>query len=154
MTTLLIMHNAQHDLMWLWECGFKYDGDIYDTMLAEYILLRGQKEPLSLDACAERRGLEYRKMTHLRNTFKEGYNTNEIPLDELSFYLRVTSTQLVSCTSVIEEATPDSSCASLHNSQRHYLPHLYHPHPNVHVRNQGGSTSPPRCTTKVRARES
>ena len=21
MTTLLIMHNAQHDLMWLWECG-------------------------------------------------------------------------------------------------------------------------------------
>ena len=20
-TTLLIMHNAQHDLMWLWECG-------------------------------------------------------------------------------------------------------------------------------------
>ena len=27
-TTLLIMHNAQHDLMWLWECGFTYDGDI------------------------------------------------------------------------------------------------------------------------------
>ena len=35
MTTLLIMHNAQHDLMWLWECGFRYDGAIYDTMLAE-----------------------------------------------------------------------------------------------------------------------
>ena len=33
-TTLMIMHNAQHDLMWLWECGFKYDGNIYDTMLA------------------------------------------------------------------------------------------------------------------------
>mgnify|MGYP003667282749 CR=1 FL=1 len=46
MTTLLIMHNAQHDLMWLWECGFKYSGDIYDTMLAEYLLLRGQKQPL------------------------------------------------------------------------------------------------------------
>ncbi len=28
MTTLLIMHNAQHDLMWLWECGFKYDGAV------------------------------------------------------------------------------------------------------------------------------
>ena len=56
-TSLMIMHNAQHDLMWLWECGFKYDGDIYDTMLAEYVLLRGQKLPLSLDACTDRRKL-------------------------------------------------------------------------------------------------
>ena len=40
-TTLLIMHNAQHDLQWLWACGFKYDGKIYDTMLAEYLLARG-----------------------------------------------------------------------------------------------------------------
>jgi DNA polymerase I-like protein with 3'-5' exonuclease and polymerase domains len=87
-TTLLIMHNAQHDLMWLWESGFKYDGEIYDTMLAEYILLRGQKEPLSMDACAERRQLEFQKDDTLKRYFKEGYNTNEIPLKELSFYLR------------------------------------------------------------------
>jgi DNA polymerase I-like protein with 3'-5' exonuclease and polymerase domains len=88
MTTLLIMHNAQHDLMWLWECGYKYDGPIYDTMLAEYLLMRGQKEPLSLDACAQRRELEYQKDDTLKKYFKEGYNTNEIPLNELSFYLR------------------------------------------------------------------
>ncbi len=87
-TTLLIGHNLQHDLMWLWECGFKYDGDVYDTMLAEYLLLRGQKEPLSLDACAERRGLEFQKDDTLKKYFKEGFNTNEIPLQELSFYLR------------------------------------------------------------------
>ena len=87
-TTLLIMHNAQHDLMWLWESGFKYDGLIYDTMLAEYLLLRGQKEPLSLDACAQRRNLEHQKDDTLKRYFKEGYNTNEIPLAELSFYLR------------------------------------------------------------------
>ena len=87
-TTLLIMHNAQHDLMWLWESGFKYDGEIYDTMLAEYLLLRGQKEPLSMDACAERRQLEFQKDDTLKRYFKEGYNTNEIPLAELSFYLR------------------------------------------------------------------
>ena len=43
-----------HDLLWLWECGFKYDGNVFDTMLGEYILQRGQKEPLSLEACAER----------------------------------------------------------------------------------------------------
>lgn len=88
MTTLLIMHNAQHDLMWLWESGFTYDGEIYDTMLAEYLLSRGQKQPLSLAACAERRNLPVQKDDTLKRYFKEGYNTNEIPLADLSFYLR------------------------------------------------------------------
>ena len=82
------MHNAQHDLMWLWESGFKYDGDIYDTMLAEYLLQRGQKEPISLEACAERRNLNYQKQDTLKEYYKKGYNTNEIPLQELLFYLR------------------------------------------------------------------
>jgi len=86
-TDLLIMHNAQHDLMWLWECGFKYDGDIYDTMLAEYILDRGQRNPLSLEACAERRNLNFQKQDTLKKYFKEGKNTNEIPLAELCHYL-------------------------------------------------------------------
>ena len=81
------MHNAQHDLMWLWQCGFRYDGDIYDTMLAEYILDRGQKTHC-LAACAERRQLEVQKDDTLKRYFKQGYNTNEIPLEELSFYLR------------------------------------------------------------------
>ena len=87
-TKLLIMHNAQHDLMWLWQCGFKYDGDIYDTMLAEYILDRGQRNPLSLQACAERRQLEVQKDDTLKRYFKEGKNTNEIPLEELCHYLK------------------------------------------------------------------
>ena len=86
-TDLLIMHNAQHDLMWLWECGFKYDGAIYDTMLAEYILDRGQRNGLSLQACAERRQLKVQKDDTLKKYFKEGKNTNEIPLEELCFYL-------------------------------------------------------------------
>ena len=86
-TKLLIMHNAQHDLMWLWQCGFKYDGDIYDTMLGEYILDRGQRNPLSLQACAERRQLEVQKDDTLKRYFKEGKNTNEIPLADLCYYL-------------------------------------------------------------------
>jgi len=88
MTTLLIMHNAQHDLMWLWECGYKYDGQIYDTMLAEYLFLRGQKDAISLEACAERRNLNYQKQDTLKEYYKKGWNTNEIPLQELLFYLR------------------------------------------------------------------
>ena len=86
-TTLLIGHNLQYDLSWLWCNGFKYDGDIYDTMLAEYLLMRGQKQPLSLEQCALRRGLKYQKDDTLKTYYKKGYNTNEIPLDELSHYL-------------------------------------------------------------------
>ena len=86
-TKLLIMHNAQHDLMWLWECGFRYDGEIYDTMLGEYLLDRGQRNGLSLQACAERRKLEVQKDDTLKKYFKEGKNTNEIPLAELCHYL-------------------------------------------------------------------
>ena len=114
MTTLLIMHNAQHDLMWLWECGFKYDGPIYDTMLAEYILLRGQKEPLSLEACAERRQLNAQKDDTLKRYFKEGYNTNEIPLNELSFYLRCDLDTTRELFHSIEADYGETEAASLH----------------------------------------
>ena len=86
-TTLLIMHNAQYDLSWLWSSGFTYDGDIYDTMLAEYILQRGQKQSLSLEQCAIRRNLDHQKDDTLKEYYKKGYNTNEIPLDKLSYYL-------------------------------------------------------------------
>lgn len=84
---LLIMHNAQHDLMWLWELQFVYDGDIYDTMLGEYILCRGIKQPLSLDACAVRRKLAVQKQDTLKEYYKKGYGTDEIPHAELSEYL-------------------------------------------------------------------
>ena len=60
-TTILIMHNAAHDLLWLWESGFTYDGPVFDTMLAEYVLQRGQKEPLSLEMCANRYDLDTKK---------------------------------------------------------------------------------------------
>ena len=118
MTTLLIMHNAQHDLMWLWESGFQYDGSIYDTMLAEYVLDRGQRSPLSLAACAERRQLEVQKDDTLKKYFKEGYNTNEIPLSELSFYLRhdlLTTSELFHS---IEKDYADPASASLHTIRR------------------------------------
>jgi DNA polymerase I-like protein with 3'-5' exonuclease and polymerase domains len=86
-TTLLIAHNAQHDLLWLWETGFKYDGAIWDTMLGEYILQRGQKQPLSLEACAERRDLEFKKQDTLKTYMKQGVPINEIPYEELKEYL-------------------------------------------------------------------
>jgi len=85
--TLLVAHNAAHDLMWLWESGFTYNGEVFDTMLGEYILQRGQKEPLSLEACAERHQLHTKKQDTLKEYFKQGLNVSEIPHDELSEYL-------------------------------------------------------------------
>ena len=86
-TTVLIMHNAAHDLLWLWESGFKYDGPVFDTMLAEYVMQRGIKEPLSLEACAERYELDTKKQDTLKQYFAKGYSTRDIPWEELTMYL-------------------------------------------------------------------
>jgi len=87
-TTLLIGHNLQYDLQWLWACGFKYDGEIFDTMLGDYILQRGQKGSVSLENCAIRHNLDMKKSDTLKNYFTRGFQTDDIPLDELSEYLR------------------------------------------------------------------
>jgi len=86
-TTLMIAHNAPHDLLWMWESGFKYEGAVWDTMLAEYILQRGVKEPLSLEAVAERRDLPVKKQDTLKKYLKDGYKTDQIPYEELKEYL-------------------------------------------------------------------
>jgi DNA polymerase I-like protein with 3'-5' exonuclease and polymerase domains len=114
MTTLLIMHNGVHDLMWLWEAGYKYDGKVYDTMLAEYILLRGEKLPINLGACAERRQLAEQKEDYLKTCLKKGINTNETDLAKLSLYLRadlLTTSELFHAIEA-DYATPESK--SLH----------------------------------------
>ncbi len=85
--TLLICHNVAYDLLWLWESGFKYDGAVFDTMLVEYVLQRGVKEPLSLEACAERYECDTKKQDTLKEYFKKGYSTRTIPHAELSEYL-------------------------------------------------------------------
>ena len=86
-STVIICHNAAHDLLWLWESGFTYDGPVFDTMLAEYVLQRGIKEPLSLEACAERYELDTKKQDTLKEYFAKGYTTRDIPYNELCEYL-------------------------------------------------------------------
>ena len=85
--TVLICHNAAYDLLWLWESGFKYDGPVFDTMLAEYVLQRGQKQPLSLEACAKRYELDTKKQDTLKEYFAKGFSTRDIPYNELCDYL-------------------------------------------------------------------
>ena len=86
-TRLLVAHNAPHDLLWLWESGFTYDGDVFDTMLGEYVLQRGQKQPLSLEACAERYMLDTQKQDSLKEWLKAGKSVRDMNHAELSEYL-------------------------------------------------------------------
>jgi len=86
-TTVLVCHNVAHDLIWLWESGFKYDGVVFDTMLGEYVLQRGQKQPLSLEQCAERYDLDNKKQDTMKSYFQRGILVSEIPHQELSDYL-------------------------------------------------------------------
>ena len=87
-TTLLVCHNAVHDLTWIWECGFKYDGNVYDTMLGEYILNKGVKSPLNLGFVSAQYQLEEQKLDTMSDYWKSGTSTKDIPFDELDEYLR------------------------------------------------------------------
>ena len=109
--TIIICHNAAYDLLWLWESGFKYDGPVFDTMLAEYVLQRGIKEPLSLQACAERYELDTKKQDTLKEYFAKGYSTRDIPIDELAEYLSADlhATQQLSAKLVHRLNTEESS---------------------------------------------
>ena len=69
------------------ESGFKYDGIVFDTMLGDYVLQRGQKQASSLEMCAERYGLETKKQDTLKEYFKKGFSVRDIPHAELSEYL-------------------------------------------------------------------
>ena len=128
--TILIGHNIAYDLMWLWECGFKYDGPVFDTMLAEYVVQRGQKQPLSLEACANRYELDTKKQDTLKEYFKQGVGVDEIPPEELSDYLSADlhATQQLSDVLYTKLLTTDAKlmeCVVLTNRVCITLAHIY-----------------------------
>ena len=84
-TTLLVGHHIKFDLMWLKECGFKYDGPVWCTMLAEYVLARGIKIPFSLkESCIRRKVSE--KSDVLQKYLDDNIPVEEIPIEELEPY--------------------------------------------------------------------
>ena len=85
-TTLLVGHNIKFDLMWLWETGFVYNGEVYDTMLGEYMLLRGQKWGISLADCCERRNITLKKSQLVEDYLKQGKGFDIIPMDIVEEY--------------------------------------------------------------------
>jgi len=75
---LLIGHNIKYDMSWLYECGFTYNGDLYDTMTGEYLLARGEKLALSLaESCIRR------KVTLKKSELIEEYFSNKIGFEAM-----------------------------------------------------------------------
>ncbi len=76
-TTLLVGHNLKFDLAWLLECGFKYSGRLYDTMVGEYVIGRGFRKPLSLKEVCKRRKVS------LKSDIIDHYMDNQISFENI-----------------------------------------------------------------------
>lgn len=87
-TSLLVAQNAKHDLAWLLESGFRYEGPVYDTMIAEYLLSRGRKWPLDLESVAKRRRVTLKLSELVREQLKAGVTMDKIPLPVVEEYGR------------------------------------------------------------------
>ena len=82
---VLIGHTIKFDITWLRECGFDYNGHVYDTMVAEYILASARRWPLALKAVAEKYGTE-KKKDLVDDYIKRGITFYDIPWDIIEEY--------------------------------------------------------------------
>jgi DNA polymerase I-like protein with 3'-5' exonuclease and polymerase domains len=88
-TTLLIGHNIKFDLLWLLEAGFKYGGNVYDTMLCDYVLSRGLRRSLTLDMCCRRRNVGEKAKEEINELLDRGVSFENINADIVERYGRV-----------------------------------------------------------------
>jgi len=87
-TTLLVGHNIKHDMEWLTECGFKYDGALWCTQIAEYVMMRGIKGGLSLKALAIKHDLTRKKTDLTEEYLAQGIGFDAMPWEIVEEYGR------------------------------------------------------------------
>ena len=68
------------------ECGFVYDGNVYDTMVAEYLLARSQSRPLGLASQREKYNVTKKRKTSLYRTLRRGTRSTTSPWDIVREY--------------------------------------------------------------------
>ena len=83
---VLVGHNIKFDLTWIRECGFGYKGDIYDTMVAEYILARARRWPLGLASLAKKYNVTQKETDLVAPYLKEGKTFYDIPGEIIQEY--------------------------------------------------------------------
>jgi len=86
-TTLLIGHNIKFDLEWLLECGFKYSGLLWDTMVCEYVFARGLKPSFNLNNVAKTYGFEG-KDKNIEEYLRQNISFEDIPPTIIETYGR------------------------------------------------------------------
>lgn len=83
---LIIGHNLKFDMSWLYEVGFKYEKQLYDTMIFEYVNARGLKTSLRLEDIVQRYSLTKKSDILDKYCGEQGLNVNQVPLAELIEY--------------------------------------------------------------------
>ena len=83
---VVVGQNFKFDLTWLRACGFTYDGHVYDTMVAEYILAKARRWSLSLDSLAKRYGVTPKEKDLVAPYLKDGKTFYDIPYDIVQEY--------------------------------------------------------------------
>ena len=83
---VIVGHNIKFDTNWMCACGWKYDGPVYDTMVAEYLLARARKWALSLDALSKRYNVTQKKKDLTEGYLKDGKTFAQIPSDIVEEY--------------------------------------------------------------------
>ena len=96
---VVVGQNIKFDLSWIRECGFVYDGEIYDTMVAEYVLSKAQRWPLGLAALAEKYDVTKKEKDLVAPYLKEGKTFYDIPWEIVDEYGRadVLATEQIAC---------------------------------------------------------
>jgi DNA polymerase I-like protein with 3'-5' exonuclease and polymerase domains len=76
------------DLSWIQECGWEYNGEIYDTMIYEYVKAGGLKTiKFGLDASCRRYGIDG-KTDEIKEYFDIGIGFEAIPWKMVEQYGR------------------------------------------------------------------
>ena len=82
----VVAHNAKFDVAWLREAGINCDVKIIDTMINEYVLSKGLRNKLSLDALSEKYKV-IRKRSLLKDTLDKGLNYSDMSDEDQRKYL-------------------------------------------------------------------
>ena len=84
--TYVVAHNAKFDIAWLREIGIECNTKIIDTMISEYVLSKGVRSKLSLDALSQKYDT-LRKQSTLADAFSKGLNYSDMSEENQRKYL-------------------------------------------------------------------
>ena len=83
---VVLGQNIKFDLQWIRDCGFVYKGDIYDTMVAEYVLSKARRWPLGLAALAKKYDTVQKEKDLVQPYLDGGKTFYEIPWEIVREY--------------------------------------------------------------------